>query len=115
MYFPILVLLKTFLVVYADYLRFRTCDLTRYAIFSLQVMVPLGNIIFSFKFIPGHKDIHATDIIGLIVILQGKLIVFSAFIRSHRMHENDSFALTRMPIAFKTRKKNLFIIPESFK
>ena len=38
---------------------------------ALTIMVPLGNIAFTLQFVPGHKPLQVTDIIGLVVICTG--------------------------------------------
>lgn len=38
---------------------------------ALTIMVPLGNFAFTLPFVPGHAPLHATDIVGLIVISGG--------------------------------------------
>ena len=38
---------------------------------ALTVMVPLGNFAFTLPFVPGHAPLHATDIIGLVIICSG--------------------------------------------
>ncbi|CAN0389988.1 unnamed protein product, partial [Hapterophycus canaliculatus] len=35
------------------------------------VMVPIGNVGFSFKFVPHHQDLHLSDTMGLLFILTG--------------------------------------------
>ena len=35
------------------------------------VMVPIGNVAFSLKFVPHHQDLKVSDTMGLIVILTG--------------------------------------------
>lgn len=38
---------------------------------SSTVLVPVNNVMFSLKFIPGHKPLHFADVLGLIVIMFG--------------------------------------------
>jgi len=38
---------------------------------ALTIMVPVVNVAFSLKFMPGHQPLKQTDIIGLIVIMLG--------------------------------------------
>lgn len=38
---------------------------------ALTIMVPLGNIAFTLDFVPGHKPLQVTDIIGLVIICSG--------------------------------------------
>ncbi|CAM9685374.1 unnamed protein product, partial [Phaeothamnion confervicola] len=43
------------------------------------IMVPIGNVTFSLKFVPGHQDLRPTDIGGLVFILAGLVLYrFSA-------------------------------------
>ncbi len=35
------------------------------------VMVPIGNVAFSLKFVPHHQDLHLSDTLGLLFILTG--------------------------------------------
>lgn len=37
-------------------------------------MVPLGNVAFSFHFMPSHEDLKSTDIIGLFTIMLGLIL-----------------------------------------
>jgi len=41
---------------------------------AMTIMVPLGNVAFSLKFVPGHRAMRPTDIVGLIVIMLGLCI-----------------------------------------
>jgi len=41
---------------------------------ALTIMVPLGNVAFSLKFVPEHKALKFTDIIGLVLIMLGLVI-----------------------------------------
>lgn len=36
------------------------------------VMVPIGNVAFSLKFVPHHQDLHWSDTMGLLFILSGE-------------------------------------------
>ena len=38
---------------------------------ALTIMVPLGNCAFTLDFVPGHKPLQVTDIIGLVIICSG--------------------------------------------
>lgn len=38
---------------------------------ALTIMVPLGNFAFTLPFVPGNAPLHATDIIGLVIIMTG--------------------------------------------
>lgn len=38
---------------------------------ALTIMVPLGNVAFTLKFVPGHSDLRVTDILGLVIICFG--------------------------------------------
>lgn len=38
---------------------------------ALTLMVPLGNVAFTLPFVPEHTGLHATDIVGLIMICGG--------------------------------------------
>ena len=37
----------------------------------MTIMVPLGNVSFTFHFMPGHQPLRATDVIGLLLIVVG--------------------------------------------
>ena len=37
-------------------------------------MVPLGNVAFTFPFMPEHQPLHARDIAGLVVIMLGLFV-----------------------------------------
>eukprot|EP01116_Phalansterium_solitarium_P010168 TRINITY_DN2465_c0_g2_i1.p1 TRINITY_DN2465_c0_g2~~TRINITY_DN2465_c0_g2_i1.p1 ORF type:complete len:442 (-),score=142.55 TRINITY_DN2465_c0_g2_i1:1420-2688(-) len=41
---------------------------------AMTIMVPLGNVAFSLKFVPGHSPLEGTDIAGLVVIMIGLII-----------------------------------------
>jgi hypothetical protein len=41
---------------------------------AMTIMVPLGNATFALPFVPGNSPMHATDIIGLIIIMTGLII-----------------------------------------
>jgi len=41
---------------------------------AMTIMVPLGNVAFSLKFVPGHRKMRPTDIVGLVVIMTGLCI-----------------------------------------
>jgi drug/metabolite transporter (DMT)-like permease len=41
---------------------------------AMTIMVPLGNVAFSLPFMPQSTTLHATDIVGLIVIVGGLLL-----------------------------------------
>jgi len=41
---------------------------------AMTLMVPLGNAAFALRFVPGHKPMRVTDIVGLIVIMVGLII-----------------------------------------
>lgn len=41
---------------------------------AMTIMVPLGNVAFSLKFVPGHRPLRPTDIVGLVVIMTGLCI-----------------------------------------
>jgi hypothetical protein len=41
---------------------------------AMTFMVPLGNFAFALPFMPGRVDLHATDYIGLVVILGGLVV-----------------------------------------
>ncbi|CAM9849302.1 unnamed protein product [Pylaiella littoralis] len=38
------------------------------------VMVPIGNVAFSLKFVPHHQDLHLSDTMGLLFILSGLVV-----------------------------------------
>lgn len=40
---------------------------------AMTVMVPLGNLTFALDFVPSHKPLHTTDIMGLLIIMAGLL------------------------------------------
>jgi hypothetical protein len=40
---------------------------------ALTLMVPLGNIAFTFDFVPQHQTLKPTDIVGLVIICLGEL------------------------------------------
>jgi hypothetical protein len=37
------------------------------------VMVPINNLAFSLRFVPGHQPLKPTDLVGLAVIMAGPL------------------------------------------
>ena len=37
----------------------------------MTIMVPLGNVAFTFHFMPDHQPLKATDVLGLFVIMFG--------------------------------------------
>ena len=41
---------------------------------AMTVMVPLGNVAFALKFVPNHKDMRVTDVVGLVVIMIGLVL-----------------------------------------
>ena len=41
---------------------------------AMTIMVPLGNVAFSLKFVPGNKPMRPTDIVGLVVIMTGLIL-----------------------------------------
>ncbi|KAF0720314.1 Aste57867_403 [Aphanomyces stellatus] len=41
---------------------------------AMTIMVPLGNVAFTFPFMPEHKPLHTTDVIGLVVIMLGLFV-----------------------------------------
>ncbi|OQR94876.1 Drug/Metabolite Transporter (DMT) Superfamily [Thraustotheca clavata] len=41
---------------------------------AMTIMVPLGNVAFTFSFMPEHQPLHTTDIIGLVVIMLGLFV-----------------------------------------
>jgi len=53
---------------------------------AMTIMVPLGNFTFMLPFVPGHISLHATDIIGLIIIMIGLVIYrfWQVFIELYR-------------------------------
>ena len=38
---------------------------------AMTIMVPLGNVVFSLDFVPGHQPLKSTDVWGLTVIMAG--------------------------------------------
>lgn len=38
------------------------------------IMVPIGNVAFSFKFVPGHQPLKTNDILGLVFIMLGLVL-----------------------------------------
>jgi len=58
---------------------------------ALTIMVPLGNIAFALPFMPEAQDLHATDIVGLIVIVSGLVCYrFGEDIRNKYFKKNTS-------------------------
>ena len=41
---------------------------------AMTVMVPLGNVAFALPFVPNHKAMHITDVVGLILIMAGLFV-----------------------------------------
>lgn len=41
---------------------------------AMTIMVPLGNAAFALPFVPNHKAMHATDVIGLVLIMGGLFV-----------------------------------------
>ncbi|TMW62398.1 hypothetical protein Poli38472_009891 [Pythium oligandrum] len=41
---------------------------------AMTIMVPLGNVAFTFPFMPEHQPLHAKDITGLLVIMSGLFV-----------------------------------------
>lgn len=41
---------------------------------ALTIMVPLGNVAFTFPFMPEHQPLHTSDIVGLIFIMLGLFV-----------------------------------------
>ena len=41
---------------------------------AMTIMVPLGNVAFTFPFMPEHQPLHAKDISGLVLIMAGLFI-----------------------------------------
>lgn len=41
---------------------------------AMTIMVPLGNAAFALPFVPNHKAMHITDIIGLVLIMGGLFV-----------------------------------------
>lgn len=37
-------------------------------------MVPLGNVAFTFPFMPEHQPLHSKDIVGLLLIMSGLFV-----------------------------------------
>ena len=69
---------------------------------ALTIMVPLGNCAFTLDFVPGHKPLQVTDIIGLVIICLGLVCYrFAATIlqsMSGRRPKNDSTGIDRKPL-----------------
>lgn len=40
----------------------------------MTIMVPLGNVAFTFPFMPEHQPLHTKDIVGLIAIMAGLFV-----------------------------------------
>eukprot|EP01041_Mallomonas_annulata_P000990 gene990-1938_t len=57
------------------------------------VIVPLSNVAFSLKIMPGHRPLHTVDLLGLGVIMFGLVVYrFTAQIRSLIHHLNDKIS-----------------------
>ncbi|RHX97678.1 hypothetical protein DYB36_002156, partial [Aphanomyces astaci] len=41
---------------------------------AMTIMVPLGNVAFTFPFMPEHQPLHTTDVVGLVVIMTGLFV-----------------------------------------
>jgi len=41
---------------------------------AMTIMVPLGNVAFALKFVPGHKPMTFYDVLGLVIIVTGLII-----------------------------------------
>ncbi|RHY29419.1 hypothetical protein DYB32_005151 [Aphanomyces invadans] len=41
---------------------------------AMTIMVPLGNVAFTFPFMPEHQPLHTTDVVGLVVIMVGLFV-----------------------------------------
>ncbi|KDO33602.1 hypothetical protein SPRG_01600 [Saprolegnia parasitica CBS 223.65] len=41
---------------------------------AMTIMVPLGNVAFTFSFMPEHQPLHTTDILGLVIIMVGLFV-----------------------------------------
>ena len=41
---------------------------------AMTIMVPLGNVAFTFPFMPEHQPLHARDITGLVFIMLGLFV-----------------------------------------
>jgi len=70
---------------------------------ALTIMLPLGNCAFTLNFVPGHKPLQITDIIGLVVICAGLVCYrFAATILQMINGKNkanmDSLIIDRKPL-----------------
>lgn len=62
---------------------------------ALTLMVPLGNVTFTLPFVPEHQSLHATDIIGLILICLGLgCYRFAADLAAQYFGDNNKKILT---------------------
>lgn len=78
---------------------------------AMTIMVPLGNAVFALPFVPAHKPMRLTDIVGLIVILGGligyrfadkALNIWRNKSRTHSMVQDDATEreASRMAVLF---------------
>lgn len=68
---------------------------------ALTLMVPLGNCAFTLDFVPGHKPLQSTDILGLVIICVGLLCYrFASNILRYlrRGHTDDAIHIDRKPL-----------------
>jgi len=72
------------------------------------VMVPIGNVAFSLKFVPHHQDLHLSDTLGLLFILTGGDTTLAMKIR--RWLASNVFQLNRFR---RVLAGTIYVVPSS--
>ena len=71
---------------------------------ALTLMVPLGNCAFTLSFVPGHKPLQITDILGLVIICLGLLCyrfatpILNMLGQLGRRQASDAIVIDRKPL-----------------
>ncbi|CAM9601397.1 unnamed protein product [Ectocarpus sp. 6 AP-2014] len=74
------------------------------------VMVPIGNVAFSLKFVPHHQDLHWSDTMGLLFILSGLVVYrFSEPVLAFLRKSSQESDLDQESVSRANQKSSRFV------